>query len=113
MTHKILFFHQYPESRVYELSAGAEVFTFRDVSMWWALGHLQWEKTSVKWNIQIGYLIKGGKRDGEGQQATVSGYELLLYKQDVLVLGHDNPGAKQEIEAFSYIHITSPRAADD
>lgn len=36
-----------------------------------------------------------------------------LYEQVVLVVGHDIPGAKQEIEAFSYIQITSPGAADD
>lgn len=36
-----------------------------------------------------------------------------LYKQVVLVLGHDIPGAKQEIEAFGYVQITSLGAADD
>lgn len=29
-----------------------------------------------------------------------------LYKQKVLVLGHDTPGAKQEIEAFNYVQTS-------
>jgi hypothetical protein len=36
-----------------------------------------------------------------------------LYKQVVLVLGHEIPGAMQEIEAFNYVHLTSSREVDD
>ena len=36
-----------------------------------------------------------------------------LYKQVVLDVDHDIPGAKQEMEAFSYIHITFPKATDE
>lgn len=34
-----------------------------------------------------------------------------LYKQMVLVLGHNIPGAKQEIEAFKYVQTSFLREA--
>lgn len=84
--------------------------------------HLQWDKTSVKWDTKldislqgnIGYLITG--QWGPAAHCFWAWIAQILakwYKQAVLVLGYDIPGAKQEIEAFNYVHITSPRTVDD
>lgn len=49
-------------------------------------------------------------RESEGLQPLpldVSRWDITkLYEQLVLVLGHDIPGAKQEIEAFNYIQTS-------